>query len=223
MSPQGKGDMDAGHTPGSDGRRETTGDAGFDTTHSGEEAVALVRAAMSDAVGLLNVAAAAATAILELTASWEISITLLDQDDYWDIVDVSTVPSRGTRFPDYRYPLTDFPAGTRELLAGRGYTGGPAVEEVLRSYAQEWPDVPVGSILSAPIIALGGVHGEIFLVRSPDRPPFTRAEQDVVTECATMLGARLPALVAAYRAQQAEPSGGGTLEKLNRQLEDLLD
>jgi hypothetical protein len=186
------------------------------------KAVALVRAAMSDAVGLLRVAEAAAVEIMHLMSAWEVSITLLDGDNYWDIVDVSVVPSRGTRFPDHRYLLSDFPIGTSKLLAGQGYTSGEAIDEVLVEYERQWSDVPVGSILSAPIIALGGVHGEIFLVRDTETTHFTRDDLDVVTECATLLGARLPALVSAYREQRAGSPAGTSMDTLTHDLDVLL-
>lgn len=192
-------------------------------TTDGPDAYASVRTAMSGAVGLLNVAEAAGLAIMHAMSAWELSITLLDGDHYWDIVDVSVEPSRGTRFPNHRYPLTDYPIGTSMLLAGRGYVGGEAIDEVLVEYERQWPDVPVGSIMSAPIIALGGVHGEIFLVRDTETPPFTTDHLGIVSECATLLGARLPALVTSYR--EARPAGedAGTMDQLSQNLDALLD
>lgn len=192
--------------------------AGAAVSH--ETAVRLVRSAMSDAVGLLSVAEASALSIMHLMSAWEVSITLLDGDAYWDIVEVSVVPTRGTRFPDYRYPLSAYPIGTSRLLAGKGYVSGEAIDEVLIEYEKEWPDVPVGSIMSAPIIALGGVHGEVFLVRDTKTPLFTRDELDIVSECASLLGARLPALVASYLGADAEDTT--TMARLTQNLDRLL-
>jgi GAF domain-containing protein len=189
----------------------------------GSDTYALVRTAMSSAVGLLNVAEAAGLAIMHAMSAWELSVTLLDGDNYWDIVDVSVDPARGTRFPNHRYPLTDFPIGTRMLLTGRGYVGGEAIDEVLVEYERQWSEVPVGSIMSAPIIALGGVHGELFLVRDTETPPFTTDELSVAAECATLLGARLPALVASYREGRPEGESAGTMDQLSRNLDALLD
>lgn len=186
------------------------------------ESVSRVRAAMADAVGLLEVAAAVAAEIRELTSAWEISVTLIDGDDYWDIVDDSSNPERGLRYPDHRYPLSDFAIGSEYLLAGQGYTSGDPIEEVLAEYARQWPEVPVGSIMAAPIIALDGVHGELFLVRDKDTPPFTQDELDTVTECAALFGARLPALVASYREELPDAGDGRTLARLRETLGSLL-
>jgi hypothetical protein len=170
----------------------------------------------------MDVAAAVATTIRTLTCAWEISVTLIDGDAYWDIVDDSSNPARGRRYPNHRYPLSDFPVGTEYLLAGRGYISGDPIEEVLAEYGRQWPDVPAGSIMSAPIVALDGVHGELFLVRDNETPAFTNDELSIVTECATLFGARLPALVASFREELPEAHDGRTMERLRNTLGSLL-
>jgi hypothetical protein len=109
------------------------------------------------------------------------------------------------------------------LLAGRGYVSGEAIDEVLVEYERQWPDVPVGSIMSAPIIALGGVHGEVFLVRDTETPPFTTEEVSVVSDYATLLGARLPALVASYRETGSAGNEAGAMDQLSQNLDALLE
>jgi hypothetical protein len=188
-----------------------------------DEAVRLVRTAMSNEVGLLRVAEAAATAIMHLMSAWEVTVTLIDRTDYWDIVDVCVDPTRGTRFSDDRYPLRDYPIGTSRMLAGKGYVSGEAIDEVMVEFERQWPEVPVGSIMSAPIVALGGVHGEVFLVRGKGTPPFTRQELDLACECTTLLGARLPALVAAHKESGSEPGDAEVMGRLTRSLKALLD
>jgi GAF domain-containing protein len=188
-----------------------------------DEAIDAVRTAMSATTGLISVTEAAASVILSLTAAHEASISLLDGDHYWDVVDVSADPARGTLYPDYRYPLADFPIGSERLLSGRGYCGSHATDPVMIEYARQCPDAPVGSILSAPIIALGGVHGEVFLIRERHAPGFTRDELDLVSECAPLLGARLPALVAAYKAVVPGASKDVTMARLNDELASLLE
>ncbi|HVQ89302.1 MAG TPA: GAF domain-containing protein [Actinomycetes bacterium] len=194
----------------------------MDSDREHEDAFQLVRAAMSDAVGLLNVTRAAAEAISQLFSSWEITITLLDRDEYWDVVDMSVEQDGHPTFPNYRYPLTDFPIGTSRLLAGKGYVSGDAADEVMVEYARQWPEVPAGSIMSVPIIALGGVHGEIFLVRDLETPKFNRDDLDLASELATLLGARLPALVAAYEELDSG-SDSHAMAQLTQNLGDVLN
>jgi len=187
-----------------------------------DEAVRSLRTAMADATGLLNVTEAAAAVILQLTAAHEVSVSLLDGDHYWDVVDVSADAERGTLYPDLRYPLSDFPVGSDRLLSGRGYVGNEPDDEVMIEYARQCPDSPVGSIMSAPIIALGGVHGEVFLIREVGEPPFTRDELDLVSECAPLLGARLPALIAAYKEAMPDLAHGNAMAELSHELDALL-
>jgi hypothetical protein len=80
--------------------REARGSSGGSMTPDRDHAVAdgsgayaSVRTAMSDAVGLLSVAEAAGLAIMHAMNAWELSVTLLDGDNYWDIVDVSVEPT----------------------------------------------------------------------------------------------------------------------------------
>jgi hypothetical protein len=188
-----------------------------------EQALNMVRVAMSSATGLLPVAEAAAEAIAELMSSWETTITLIDGQEYWDIVDICEVPDGWPRFPDFRYPLTSYPAGTERMMAGKGYVTGGAVDEVMLEFERQWPEVPVGSIMSIPIIALGEIHGEIFLVRRVGQALFTRDELDVGSELATLFGARLPALVTAYFESRGDGLTSDSLPDLTKDLQEPLD
>ena len=192
------------------------------TPASTEQALQLVRGAMSQATGLLPVAEAAAVTVGTLMGCWEITITLIDGDNYWDIVDVINDPGDDyPRFPDYRYKLSDFPVGTERMLSGKGYVTGSAADEVLIEFERRWPEVPVKSIMSVPIIALGGVHGEFFLVRTHDVAAFTREDLDFASELASLFGARLPALVSTYLDTIA--ASGHSMPRLTGQLREMLD
>jgi hypothetical protein len=195
----------------------------FSSTPSTDEALTLVREAMASATGLLPVTEAAALAIAALTSAWEVTISLIDGSEYWDIVDVCREPDGWPRFPNFRYPLSDYPVGTERMLSGKGYTSGNAADEVMKEIERQWPEVPISSIMSAPIIALGGVHGEIFLVRDASVPPFNRDELDVVSEVATLLGARLPALVSNYLDSLDTSDAAESMPTLTHQLREMLD
>jgi hypothetical protein len=178
---------------------------------------------MSSATGLLPVAEAAAEVFAELMSSWETTISLIDGQEYWDIVDICDEPEGWPRFPDFRYPLDSYPVGTERMMAGKGYVTGDAVDEVMVEFERQWPEVPVGSIMSIPIIALGEVHGELFLVRRPGQVRFNRDDLDVGSELATLFGARLPALVTAYFEARGDGSTSESLPDLARDLQEPLD
>lgn len=186
-----------------------------------EEAFRLMRESMSSVVGLLPVAEAAAEAICWLARSFEVTVSLIDQGGYWDVVDVCAEPTDYPRFPNHRYSFDDYEFGTDRLMAGKGYFSGDAAEEVLVEYKRQWPETPVGSIMGVPIIAFGAVHGEVFLVRCDDAPPFGPADLELVAELATLLGARLPALLVA-RHQGAPGNDGWAMRALSESLGEHL-
>ena len=89
--------------------------------------------------------------------------------------------------------------------------------------------------MGVPIVALGAVHGEVFLIRDEQSPVFTREDMELVADLATTLGARLPALLARYAQGQAtqrdddreESTGAVTdsrlhMTRLAANLSDLL-
>jgi hypothetical protein len=193
------------------------------TPAAADAAISQVRNAMSSATGLLPVAEAAANAIGVLLSAWETTVTLIDGDVYWDIVDICEEPDGWPRFPDYRYPLSSYPVGTSRMMSGKGYFSGHAADEVLAEFERLWPEVPVGSIMSIPIVALGEVHGEIFLVRKVGTIAFDRDDLDVGSELATLFGARLPALITAYFESRGDGSGSNSLPNLTKDLEEPID
>ncbi|HEX5018957.1 MAG TPA: hypothetical protein VFX15_15370, partial [Actinomycetes bacterium] len=194
------------------------------TPEETESALHRVREAMASATGLLPVAEAAARTIHVLMEAWETTATLVDGPDYWDIVHITDDPDDDyPPYPDLHYALDGYPIGTERMLSGRGYVSGSAVDEVMVEFERQWPDVPAGSIMSVPIIAMGQVHGEFFMVRHYDVPPFTRDDLDVGAELATLFGARLPALVTAYFESQGEQTGSASLPNLTRELDEPID
>jgi GAF domain-containing protein len=194
------------------------------------EAVDRVRRAMAGAVGLIPVVDAAATAICHEAGADGTGINLLDGREYWDLVEVWLEDRGYEHFPENtRYPSDRYPQATERLLSGKGYFSGDVADEVLVEYQLLWPELDIRSIMGVPIIALGEVHGEIFLLRLAGSPAFTRDDLDLVAELASILGARLPALLASYREGPGRhlPEAGGdgeqrTLSRLSAKLDDLL-
>ncbi|MEO8329570.1 MAG: GAF domain-containing protein [Candidatus Nanopelagicales bacterium] len=189
-----------------------------------QDAVSKVRQAMASAVGLIPVTTAAAHAICDVMSAAQTTVILIDKDYYWDVADVwvqrpeiETSPKRS------RYPISEYPVGTERLMAGRGYFSGDAVDEALIEVKRLWPSISVGSIMGVPIIALGEIHGEIFLMRDEASPPFSRDDLDVVAELAPLVGARLPALLANYADDDPKDADGASLmPRLATRFKDFL-
>ena len=189
-----------------------------------QEALSKVRQAMASAVGLLPVAEAAALTIRELMMAAEVGVILLDDGQYWDVVEIRNEPSDLPRFPvNSRYPVSEYPIATERLMAGKGYFSGEAVDEILIEYRTLWPEISIGSIMGVPIIAMGQVHGEVFLVRDEQTPGFDRDDLDFAADVATLLGARLPALLSSYAESESIVGREAPLPGLAERLVDHLD
>jgi len=190
---------------------------------SREDALDKVRQAMAGAVGLLPVTQAAAQAICDVMKATQTTVILIDNDCYWDVADVWVQP------PDFessdkrsRYPISDYPVGTERLMSGRGYFSGDAVDEALIECKRVWPSASIGSIMGVPIIALGEIHGEIFLMRDESSAPFNRDDLDVVAELAPLVGARLPALLANYADTDKGDATAPAMPRLASRLKNFL-
>jgi hypothetical protein len=165
-----------------------------------EQAFRLMRDAMSNAVGLMPVAEAAAVAICKLASAWEVTISLLTQGHYWDVADVYAGHTTYPRFPNVRYPIAEYPIGTERSWPARATSVATRRTRLSPSTHDSGPGPPWVNHGCAHHRAWCGTR-EVFLVRTNVMPDFTRDEQDLVSEFATLLGARLPALVAAYDQQ----------------------
>ena len=189
-----------------------------------EDALDKVRQAMAGAVGLLPVTQAAAQAICDVMNATQTTVILIDNDCYWDVADVWVQPPDFESSPRRsRYPISDYPVGTERLMSGRGYFSGDAVDEALIECKRLWPRASIGSIMGVPIIALGEIHGEIFLMRDESSAPFNRDDLDVVAELAPLVGARLPALLANYADDDKDGATAPAMPRLASRLKNFLE
>ena len=75
-------------------------------------------------------------------------------------------------------------------------------------------------------LAVSGVVAASFpaaAADAPKSPTFTRDELDPVSECAPLFGARLPALITAYKETESDPTHNRVMPRLSRELDQLLD
>lgn len=144
---------------------------------------------------LLPLVHGAAAIVVETMAASSAHITLIVDDQYYDLVNVGDLSVGLETFPErHFYPLDAFPSASRCLLTHRGYLSTDDSEAVREYRAQTMFEVPA-SFLGVPIVAQGRVFGELFLARSADRPAFTREDLDLAMDLATVIGGRLPIVV----------------------------
>ncbi len=190
---------------------------------SREVALDKVRQAMAGAVGLIPVMQAAAQAICDVMNATQTTMILIDNDCYWDVADVWVQPPDFEPIPKRsRYPISNYPVGTERLMSGRGYFSGDAADEALIECKRLWPKTSIGSIMGVPIIALGEIHGEIFLMRDENSARFNRDDLDKVAELAPLVGARLPALLANYADSDKDDAHASAMPRLASRLKNFL-
>jgi len=155
-----------------------------------------VRAALQDHRGLVVVSEAVAEVVLDVLAAKAVTVTLLDDSGYRDVVNVGDLPPGDVRFPvNLRYPTSNFPKATERLLSRRGYIGSDA-PELMAEYQRITGETVTGSIMGVPIIAASEVRGEISATRVVGAPEFDNEDLELARDLATQLGMHLPGLIA---------------------------
>ncbi|HVQ88579.1 MAG TPA: hypothetical protein VMT88_10400 [Actinomycetes bacterium] len=155
-----------------------------------------VREVLAEASDLLGASEGFAEVVRECLNARSVSITLIEGDDFRDLVNVGRLAPDQVRFPvDQRYPLSSYPATTERLLSHEGYLSTSSSLEVVREYIAQSPRETVGCFMGLPIAALGEVRGELFAFRDPDVPVFLPADLDIARDLATQFGAQLPDLL----------------------------
>ena len=158
-----------------------------------------IHAALSNAEGLLEVAESLGEAYSEIMVATAVSISLLDDDGYWDLVTVGTLGPGEVRFPNERYPTSYYPFAAERLLAREGYisTDGQLYIGEDHPHFENWAGV--GSFMGVPVIANAEPRGQMLIVRDRSHPAFLPEDLQVATDLATHFGARLPNLLAEYK------------------------
>jgi len=164
-----------------------------------------VRDAVQEGSDLLEVSERVLEVIREVLVAARVTVTLIEGDQYRDLVNVGDLHSQQVRFPDHLvYPVSTYPASTAQLLAHEGYISTSSDLEVVREYIALAPQATVGCFMGVPIAAAGEVQGELFALRNPDAPPFMPEDVEIATDFATQFGSRLPELLAAKRASDPD-------------------
>ena len=168
------------------------------SANSRREASDRVSAALESPRGLVNVAEAVGEAFAESFVASSVTVSVLDDGDYWDLVTVGKLGPGEVRFPDERYPMSYYPFAAERLLAGEGYINSddhPLIGPDHPHY-ENWTGV--GSFMGVPVIANAAPRGQILLIRDRGHPAFVAEDLEVATDLATHFGARLPELLAGY-------------------------
>ena len=155
-----------------------------------------VLAALDEGQGLVGVAEAVGEAFLTIMSATAVTVSLLEQDEYWDLVTVGRLGPGEVRYPDERYPLSYYAYAAERLLAGEGYIcldGEPLIGTGHPHY-ENWEGS--GSFMGVPVIANAQPRGQILIIRDLNDPPFVDEDLAVASDLATHFGARLPDLLA---------------------------
>ena len=144
----------------------------------------------------MAIAEAVGEAFLSAFVGATVTVSLLEADDYWDLVTVGKLNPGEVRYPDERYPMSNYPFAAERLLAGEGYicvNGDPLIGPDHPHY-ESWEGL--GSFMGVPVIANAQPRGQILIARNVGDPPFVREDLAVASDLATQFGARLPQLLA---------------------------
>ena len=156
-----------------------------------------LREAISEQSDPLSVVEAAATVICEELGARTVTVTLLRDDFYRDLVKVGDYAPEESVDPNDRFPASDYPEATARLLAHEAYVSGSNGHEVTQEHLQIVPPDRVSGFMGVPIVAAGEVRGEVFATRRATEPSFTDDDVSVARDLATELGTSFPDLLAA--------------------------
>jgi len=165
------------------------------------DATARVRDILDNTRGLLRTCELVAEEIRDLVAARSVTISLIEDGNYRDLVVVGYLGSNEERFPtNTQYPAQLYPTATEQLLAQHPYvsTQSPRIRD---EHMVDDSTVSAGCFMGIPIVAGNEVRGELFATRAKLVPEFTEDDVEIVRDLLTQLGVRFPALVAEQRAQ----------------------
>jgi len=146
--------------------------------------------------GLLPVAEAAANVVCEELSARTVTVTLLQNDIYRDLVKVGSYDSHEQIDPSESFPASLYPEATARLLAQQAYVSSDQIPDIEKEHLQIVSPEVVSAFMGVPIVADGEVRGEIFATRRAGEPPFTNDDVDVARDFATQLGSQFPRLLA---------------------------
>lgn len=154
-----------------------------------------LREAITTGADSADVVTAAATVMCEELGARTVTVTLLQDDYYRDLVKVGEYTPEEAVDPDERFPVADYPEATARLLAHQAYVSGDEGHGVLQEHLQIVPPDRVSGFMGVPIVADGQVRGEVFATRRASEPSFTSDDVSVARDLATELGTAFPGLL----------------------------
>ncbi len=155
-----------------------------------------LRAALGREAGLKTAAEATAETILELMVAKSVSIVLLDDRGYRDLVNIGQLAPGDHRFPEDEPSAANYyPAATTRLLGGESYVTIGSAHQLLKDYRKLAPGQSIGPVMGVPVMHAGEVWGEVFMLRDARAPGFTEADLDMACDLASQFGVQLPVLL----------------------------
>jgi len=163
------------------------------------DATARIRDILDNTRGLLRTCELVAEEIRELVAARSVTISLIENGNYRDLVIVGYLGPGEERLPrNHQYPATLYPTATELLLAQHAYVSSQS-PKIREEHMVDDSTVSAGCFMGIPIVAGNEVRGELFATRAKLVPEFTREDMEIVRDLVTQLGVRIPKLVADQR------------------------
>lgn len=141
---------------------------------------------------LTPVADAGAEFFLQLMTARTVTVTVLMDGVYCDLVIAGELPPGEVRYPaDAVFAEELYPESTRLLRERGGYLTSDPQDPVSVEYAVSSVSLGFTSLMGVAIVQAGEVRGEVCLTRGPNQPAFTDDDFSLVRDLATSFGARL--------------------------------
>ena len=164
----------------------------------GPQARVAARSRLTEAIdshaGLFGVVEASAQVVCAELGARTVTVTLLEDNTYRDLVKVGDYSPEEAIDPTERFSADLYPEATARLLARQNYVSGEA-QEFHSEHIEIVPPNRVSAFMGIPIVAEGEVRGEVFITRKAGEPSFTSDDIEVARDLATQLGVHFPKLL----------------------------
>ena len=152
-------------------------------------AASQLRSRLQGKVTVRDVAKAGAEYFQELLDARTVSISMHEDDQYRELVNIGYLPPPDSWYPaESVYPDSLFPLATQDLHEYGGYFTSDLDDPKYQEFVGSRHDPEVTSIMGIAIVTAGSLRGEVFLTRGRDQKAFDRDDLELARDLATTFG-----------------------------------